>query len=89
MKTLEETIKNLLYETHKLSNGQPSIAVLERMDNTAKMLAKELDSYLDAKYVKQIRPLQDEIIKAFDLVEKSIEALNEKIKDTDPYRKSR
>jgi len=87
MKPLEETIKNLLYETHKLSNGQPSIAVLERMDNTAKMLAKELDAYLDAKYVKQTRALQDEIIKAFDLVEKSIETLNERIKDNSTHRK--
>jgi len=87
MKTLEETFKNILYESHKLSNGQPSIAVIERMEVTAKMLAKEFDAYVDAKYNKQVRALQDELIKAFDLIEKSIENLDQKIKDNNPYRK--
>jgi len=87
MRTLEETIKNILYESHKLSNGQPSIAVLERMEATSKALAKEVDAYLDAKYNKQVRALQDELVKAFDLVEKSIDNLNQKIKDNSTNRK--
>ena len=87
MRTLEETIKNILYESHKLSNGQPSIAVLERMEVTSKALAKEVYAYLDAKYNKQVRALQDELVKAFDLVEKSIDNLNQKIKDNSTNRK--
>lgn len=85
MKTLEEIIKDVLYETHKLSNGQPSIATLERMQGSAKRLAKELDTYMTAKSVENIKEFQKRVFDAFVAMEKELSDLKSEIEKLKNY----
>lgn len=86
-KTLEEIVKDILYETQKLSRGQPSIAVLEKMTLVSKRLAKDLDEYIEAKTLslQKFREFQDKLVSAFNATEAELTKLNGEIEKLKNY----